>query len=90
MIHHFCASNDINGNPQRCYVLVDEAGQSLAVWDEGYKGSDAVPGIWRKEAYNALHSKVSVRNYKKLLKTLPSPDYASDVVGYSDLASVEA
>lgn len=35
MIKHFCAANDVNGNPQRCYVLVDEDGRNLAAWDEG-------------------------------------------------------
>ena len=90
MITHFCAINDINGNPQRCYVLVDERGQSLAVWDEGYKGSDSVPGVWRREAYSALRSNITVKEYKRLLKTLPSPDYAHEVTGFSHLRSVEA
>ena len=90
MIKHFCASNDLNGNPQRCYVLVDDSGQSLAVWDEGYKGSDSVPGVWRKEAYSALRSEITTKEYKRLLKTLPSPDYAHEVTGFSHLRSVEA
>ena len=90
MIKHFCASNDLNGNPQRCFVLVDEDGEAMAAWDEGYMGSDAVPGIWRREAYSAARSPITVREYKRLLKTLPSPSYAHDVTGYSHLRSVEA
>ena len=90
MIKHFCASNDLNGNPQRCYVLVDEDGEAMAAWDEAYMGSDAVPGVWRREAYSAERSSITVREYKRLLKTLPSPSYAHDVAGYSHLRSVEA
>jgi hypothetical protein len=84
-ILHLCAKNDHYGNPQRAYVLSDEDGKFIAVWDEGYYGSDAVPGIWRKEAYLSQRIDVSVSKYKELLRTLPSPDYAHDVEGYSHL-----
>jgi hypothetical protein len=82
---HYCAVNDVNGNPQRCYVLHDEDQTPIAVWDEGYMGSDAVPGVWRKAAYNARRVKCSETKYRKLLKTLPSPRHAYEVVGYSHL-----
>lgn len=84
-IVHYCASNDVNGNPQRCYVLTDLDGQPVAVWDEGYLGSHAVPGWWRETAYNAPRISCSVTKYRKLLRTLPSPAYAHDVPGYSHL-----
>ena len=84
-IRHFCADNDRNGNPQRLYALIDPEGEMLAVWDEGYSGSDAVPGIWRKDAYFAEREKISVRKYKKLLRDYPSPAYAYEVKGYSHL-----
>jgi hypothetical protein len=90
MIKHLCASNDLNGNPQRCYVLVDEDGEAMAAWDEGYMGSNAVPGVWRREAYSALRSEITVKEYKRLLKTLPSPDYGSEVKGYEHLKIMKA
>lgn len=38
---HVCAPNDVNGNPQRCYVVV--AGEEIvAVVDEGYEGEAAL------------------------------------------------
>lgn len=87
-IQHYCASNDVNGNPQRVYVLVDPDGQNVAAWDEGYYGSDAVPGIWREAAYRSERIKCSVRKYKQLLRQLPSPKWAYDVPGYSHLRSI--
>jgi hypothetical protein len=84
MILHYCAKNDVNGNPQRAYVLIDEEGP-IAVWDEGYYGSDAVPGDFRSMARDAERQEISVRRYKKLLSKLPSPDYAYQVKGYAHL-----
>jgi hypothetical protein len=41
---HYCAQNDRNGNPQRCFVLLDpDDGNPIAAWNEGYYGHDAVP-----------------------------------------------
>jgi hypothetical protein len=37
-IFHYCANNDVNGNPQRLYALIDDNEDILAVWDEGYLG----------------------------------------------------
>lgn len=89
MILHFCASTDLNGNPQRCYVLFNPDGRSCAAWDEGYNGHHAVPGVWRDAAYDSERVQVSVKEYKKILKTLPSPDYGSEVKGYEHLKNVE-
>jgi hypothetical protein len=51
---HYCAQNDRNGNPQRCYVLLDpDDNTPIAAWNEGYYGHDAVPGVWRRDAYHA-------------------------------------
>jgi hypothetical protein len=83
---HYCAENDYYGNPQRLYVLSDETGKNIACWDEGCKGSDAVPGIWRKDAYQAQRFNISVTKYKQLLRTLPSPKWADEVEGYERLA----
>jgi len=82
-IKHYCATNCVNGNPRRVYVLFFD-GEPIAAWDEGYSGSDAVPGIWRRQAYEAKRINCSARKYKQLLK-LPSPAYAYEVKGYSHL-----
>lgn len=84
-IVHYCAPHDHNGNPQRCYVLIDPDDVAVAAWDEGYLGDHAVPGLWRETAYNAPRINCSVTKYRKLLRTLPSPAYAHDVPGYSHL-----
>ena len=44
-IQHHCAPNDRNGNPQRCYVLLDLDDVAVAAWDEGYLGNLAVPWV---------------------------------------------
>jgi len=86
MIKHLCALNDRNGNPQRLYVLVDdESGDYVAAWDEGYHGYQAVPGRWRDAAYQADRQSISVKDYNKIRRSLPSPDYAYEVPGYSHL-----
>jgi hypothetical protein len=84
-IRHLCAANDVNGNPQRLYALIDGDNEMVAVWDEGYYGSDAVPGIWRQDAYFAKREEISVIKYITLLRNYPSPDYAYEVKGYSHL-----
>ena len=85
MIVHLCAENDNNGNPQRVYVLKDEDGGYIAQWDEGYCGHHAVPGIWRESAYNADRISISVREYKRILRTIPTFNWAYEVPGYSHL-----
>ena len=84
-ILHLCAKNDLNGNPRRLYVMSNEEGKYIAAWDEGYKGSDAVPGEFRKDAYLSQRFDVTVTEYNKLLRTLPHPDFAYEVEGYSHL-----
>lgn len=85
---HLCASNDVNGNPRRLYVLVDEelpVAARVAAWDEGYAGCDAVPGIWRECAYRAERMDITVALYKELRRILPSPQWAHEVPGFSHL-----
>jgi len=84
-ILHVCAKNDVNGNPRRAYVLSNDEGAYVAIWDEGYKGSDAVPGDFRDAAYLSQRFDVTVTEYKQLLRRLPSPKYAYQVQGYEHL-----
>lgn len=81
---HLCTNNDRNGNPRRLYVLINE-GQRVAVWDEGYSGYQAVPGIWRDAAYDAERVNITTKLYYELRRMLPSPDHAYDVPGFSHL-----
>jgi len=88
MIIHYCAPNDTNGNPRRCYVLFDIDNVAVAAWDEEYYGHHAVPGFWREQAYWSKRVECTPAKYRKLLKTLPSPNWAHDVPGYSHLLTV--
>lgn len=83
-IIHYCAENDHNGNPQRVYVMIDD-GEQIAQWDEGYYGFHAVPGPWRDDAYRAERIKISVKEYKRILRQIPTYQWAHDVPGYSHL-----
>lgn len=85
-ILHICAENDVNGNPQRLYALMDgDSGKILASWDEGYRGHHAVPGPWRRDAYNAVKVHVNELYYKQVLDTTPHPEWAHEVKGYEHL-----
>ena len=87
-IKHLCADNDYNGNPRRVYTLIDEDGYYLAAWNEGYSGHHAVPGEWRRQAYEAHKERISTREYNRIRAEVPSPDYAYEVSGYSHLRMV--
>ena len=88
-IVHFCANNDLNGNPRRLYALTDEEGLILASWDEGYRGFQAVPGPWRDAAYNAERQFISVPRYLRILANTPHPNFAHNVPGYEHLRTFE-
>ncbi len=81
---HLCTHNDRNGNPRRLYVLIVD-GTRVAAWDEGYYGSNAVPGPFRRAAYNAERVNIKPGLYNELRRTLPSPKWAHDVPGYEHL-----
>jgi hypothetical protein len=51
-------------------------------------GHDAVPGVWREDAYRAERVDIKPGLYNELRRTLPSPDWAHDVPGYSHLRSL--
>ena len=53
MILYFslAANNDTNGNPRRCFVVIDGAkGAIIAVQDEGYAG-DRIRDTWPDARY---------------------------------------
>ena len=81
---HHCANNDLNGNPQRVYVLYDQNDSPICSWDEGYLGHHCVPEGLRLSAYSVSRVNCSVRTYESLRK-LPSFDCVYDVPGYAHL-----
>jgi len=48
-IIHAKTTNDPNGNPRRCFVLLNGLGQTLAVVDEGHLGRTAWHGVIRQD-----------------------------------------
>lgn len=69
---HICAPNDVNGNPQRCFAVL-QGEDVLAVIDEGYEGEGALRGL--RASLRASHYipvsphrvNVSVTEYKRWL-----------------------
>ena len=87
VMKYYCAKNDVNGNPRRVFALVENS-RVLAAWDEGYKGSDCVPGVFRRKAWEAMmygRHEVSVSKYNEILRTAPSPAWGHEVPGYEHL-----
>ena len=71
-ILHCCANNDVNGNPRRVFVLVNDNEDNCILWDEGYSGHHAVPPMYRQLACESERVTVSARKYMKLLKDYPT------------------
>jgi hypothetical protein len=91
VMKYYCAKNDTNGNPRRLFALVENS-RVLAAWDEGYEGTQCVPGVWRKQAWEAMmfdkHG-ISVRQYNEILRTAPGPAWGHEVPGYEHLRDYE-
>lgn len=73
LVIHAAAKNDANGNPRRCYLVVDRAGFAMAI-DEGYSGDRAIDAELGPELGRELRGRVtgrlevSPRDYKSLLR----------------------
>lgn len=64
MFQRLRARNDINGNPRRCFVVMDGRGAILDVIDEGYGG-------WPRECRGLIELpeiNVSAKEYASFLK----------------------
>lgn len=66
------ASNDRNGNPRRCYVAINQSGDIVGVWDEGYKGYGAVPEDLQDKAHMAPTFLTTPGEYRDCLKVINS------------------
>lgn len=53
-ITHLCADNDTNGNPRRCFIIVDHAGRLVEVLDEGYHGEGELHARYPWTSWHAL------------------------------------
>jgi hypothetical protein len=61
---HWCAPNDNNGNPRRCFVIWSDDGILLDVIDEGYSG----PPRWVRDLVQLGDVIVRPSDYKAMLK----------------------
>jgi hypothetical protein len=64
----FKASNDRNGNPCRVYAALDQYGQLVGAWDDGYIGHHAVPVSLRQAAHQCYAVPVSQATYRAILR----------------------
>ena len=62
------ATNDINGNPRRACLALDEVGRLKEAFDEGFSGYNAVPKRIKFEAQRCLEINVEVKQYKEFLR----------------------
>lgn len=64
----FVASNDVNGNPQRCWAEFDEMGRLKRAFDEGYSGRNAVAKELKPLTNSCYSIKVSQSTYRSILR----------------------
>ena len=70
---YLCAPNDRNGNPQRAWVYLDDAGIACDYFNEGYSGTAAVPEHLRQWQLVAPRINVSakeLRSWEKAAKAV--------------------
>ena len=67
------AGNDVNGNPQCCYVVETKDSKTPPiVYDEGYKGSRVVPNhIWENGIFIG-EFETTEKEYHSLLRLIQS------------------
>jgi hypothetical protein len=67
---HICAPNDRNGNPQRCYLVLDSENSNVIAYDIGYRGTDCLPDdkAIQNAVYYANRVNVSPAEYRRILR----------------------
>tara|TARA_R100001443_G_scaffold24192_1_gene36370 strand:+ start:48 stop:254 length:207 start_codon:yes stop_codon:yes gene_type:complete len=68
MIIFLKSTNDVNGNPRRSWIELDENGIKKNVFYEGYRGYNAVPERIREQSKSCIEIRVSIKEYKELTK----------------------
>lgn len=66
------AGNDLNGNPRRCYVLMQDDGSIGAVVDEGYSGWRAMQDAGFDNIILGPTFPTTVTEYRCLLREFPN------------------
>ena len=66
-----CAKNDINGNPRRVFVVLDDMGSLVEAIDEGYNGTAELfakyPDISKVQGW-PIEFATTPAEYRRLLK----------------------
>lgn len=58
---HLAAPNTPNGNPNRVYVAIDVVfGDVVGAWDEGYRGTDAIPDSFKGAGFYGTSSPLRI------------------------------
>ena len=66
---HNKATNDLNGNPRRCYCIYNKDMELLSVIDEGYKGITSIDSFTDHTLLIEMPStNITPKEYKELLK----------------------
>jgi hypothetical protein len=68
MIIFLKSTNDVNGNPRRSWIELDENGIKKNIFYEGCRGYNAVPERIREQAKRCIEIRVSIKEYKELTK----------------------
>ena len=68
MIIFIKSTHDQNGNPRRAWIELNDNGGKKNVFEEGYMGFNAVPERIREQAKRCLEIRVSIKEYKELVK----------------------
>lgn len=66
------AGNDRNGNPRRIFILIQRGG-IVGGWDEGFRGTDAVPPSLRLAASRATTIAITSGQYRSLKRRFEPP-----------------
>jgi hypothetical protein len=63
---HLRTTNDINGNCRSVYVLMNESGRTVGVFNGGYYGYQDVPDAFQDKASRAETFSTTPKEYKTL------------------------
>jgi hypothetical protein len=85
LVLYLGAKNDRNGNPRRCFAVLDQDASPIEVIDEGYAGFAA---LWPR-GYESLPRTERIlttpAEYRLLLKLYPSPPKSDEGIVRKDL-----
>lgn len=62
------AGHDRNGNPRRCFVVIRNCSGIVKVYDEGYRGINAITNHHHRQAFGGIEFNVSAGDYRNMLR----------------------